>query len=109
MKPVIKIADSFFSTSKTHYAFLDGKACQSLEKAYTCLEDQLLFPDYFSHNLDSLDELLSDLEWIPQKRIRLVISNSKSLLSKNPEKKEAFIDTLNEHQNERLEIFYLSA
>lgn len=104
MKSIKHITDSFFSTGKTRYAFIDGLACTSIEVAYKRLQEQLSFPDYFGHNLDSLDEMLSDLEWIDKPRIRLIISDLPHLLSKNKDKKESFLEVLSEHENERLEV-----
>ncbi len=104
MKPIKRIKDPFFSTRKTRYAFIDGKACSNIKMAYEKLEEQLSFPDYFGYNLDSLDEMLSDLSWILQPRIRLIIFDIPSLLSKDLDNKESFLDIMNEHQNKRLEV-----
>ena len=108
MKPIKYIQDAFFSTKKTHYAFIDGAACPTLDKAYHKLQEQLSFPDYFSQNLDSLDELLSDLEWISKPRIRLIIADLPQILNEEDlDRKESFLEVINEHQNERLEVIYI--
>ncbi len=108
MKPIKHIQDPFFSTDKTHYAFIDGAVCPTIDKAYNKLQEQLSFPDYFSHNLDSLDEILSDLEWITKPRIRLIITDVPSLLTEEDmDRKESFMEVINEHQNERLEVYYI--
>ena len=107
MKPTKHITYSYYSTNKSRYAFIDGLACSTMALVYRRLQDQLSFPDYFGHNLDSLDEMLSDLEWVPQKRIRLIITDIPHLLSEDADKKESFLELLNEHENKRLEVVYL--
>ena len=108
MKSIKHISDAYFSTDKTRYAFIDGMACKTITKAYQRLQEQLSFPDYFGHNLDALDEALSDLDWISKPRIRLIITDIPQLLSEEEaDKKDAFLEVINEHQNERLEVFYI--
>ena len=41
----------------------------------------LKFPDYFGHNLDALDECLSDLEWLRENGWVLVFLNADNLLN----------------------------
>ena len=106
MKPIKNISDSYYSTERTRYAFIDGMACTTIAKAYQRLQEQLSFPDYFSHNLDSLDEILSDLDWIEKPRIRLIITDLAMLLSEDKDRKESFLEVINEHQNDRLEVIY---
>lgn len=106
MKPIKHLTDPFYSTEKTRYAFIDGMACTTIEKAYKRLQDQLSFPDYFGHNLDSLDEVLSDLDWIDKPRIRLIITDVPNLLSDDVDKKESFLEVISEHENERLEVVF---
>ena len=107
MNTIKHITDPYYSTGKTRYAFIDGMACTTIAKAYQRLQEQLSFPDYFGHNLDSLDEVLSDLDWIAKARIRLIINDIPNLLSEeDAEKKESFLDVINEHQNERLEVVF---
>jgi RNAse (barnase) inhibitor barstar len=108
MKPIKHIQESYFSTDKTRYAFIDGGACTTIDKAYFKLQEQLSFPDYFSYNLDSLDEILSDLEWISKPRIRLIITDLAQLLNEeDTDRKASFLEVINEHQNERLEVYYI--
>lgn len=107
MKTIKHTSDPYYSTDKTRYAFIDGMACTNITKAYQRLQEQLSFPDYFGHNLDSLDEVLSDLDWISKPRIRLIITDIPNLLrEEDAEKKESFLDVINEHENERLEVVF---
>lgn len=61
-------------------AFLDGQKCAVIAHFYEEIAKALNFPDYFSPNLDSFDECLNDLSWIPQKEIQLLIFNYEDLL-----------------------------
>lgn len=45
----------------------------------------LFFPDYWHQNLDSLDELLNDLDWIDKSIIKIDVINSSDLLINEPE------------------------
>ena len=75
---------------------LDGKKIKTVKSFYTKIAKSLHFPDYFNHNLDSLDELLCDLEWIEQKKVQLVIQHSQDFCGKeNGNKKESLLDVLN--------------
>lgn len=61
-------------------AFLDGQQCAVLAHFYEEIAKALNFPDYFSHNFDSLDECMNDLSWISENEIRLLIFNYEDLL-----------------------------
>jgi RNAse (barnase) inhibitor barstar len=54
------------------------------------------FPDYDGKNLDALDEMLNDLEWIQQEQVVLYVSNTTTWLSmeKSQEKIFTLIDLL---------------
>lgn len=63
---------------------------------YNKIAEALDFPDYFGHNLDSLDELLNDLQWIKENKIVIFIENSADWLSaeKNDDKLTTLLDVL---------------
>lgn len=105
--PIKQLSQLYFNTKKTRYAFIDGMACDTIDKAYQCMQDQLSLPDYFGKNLDSLDELLADLAWVKEKRVRLIISNLSQFLKGDEAKKEAFLAVLNEQDNPKLQVVYL--
>jgi RNAse (barnase) inhibitor barstar len=98
---------SYYSTNNIRFVFLDGAANDTLGKCFNTLQNQLSIPDYFGHNLDALEEVLADLEWVEEQSIHLVIYNKNALLQQEVEKKELFLDILNTCENERLEIFYI--
>ncbi|MCB0506739.1 MAG: barstar family protein [Chitinophagales bacterium] len=61
-------------------AFLDGQKSVVLSHFYEEIAKALNFPDYFVPNFDSLDECISDLSWIEENEIRLMIFNYDDLL-----------------------------
>jgi RNAse (barnase) inhibitor barstar len=78
-------------------ARLDGNACRSLRDLFVGIAEQFRFPDYFSHNLDSLEELLNDLSWLEYRHFIIIITNYDALLSEeNPQRKEALLQILND-------------
>lgn len=64
------------------------------------MDAKLNFPSYFSHNWDSLDECLNDLEWIDYGSLIIVLKDEESLLSHETYNLEYFykiiLDSLNE-------------
>ncbi|MEI7582090.1 barstar family protein [Runella sp.] len=60
---------------------IDGAKTPTLKSFYQAIEKALSFPEYFEHNLESLDELLNDLEWIKQADVALYITNTEGFLA----------------------------
>jgi RNAse (barnase) inhibitor barstar len=65
-----------------YIAHVDGSKATTLKAFYEQIALALDFPDYFGQNLDSLDELLNDLQWIEEQKIVLFIDHSSEWLSK---------------------------
>jgi RNAse (barnase) inhibitor barstar len=72
---------------------IDGAKTPTLKSFYQAIEKALSFPDYFEHNLESLDELLNDLEWIKQADVALYITNADGFLAQ--EKPAKILELLN--------------
>ncbi|MES1221672.1 MAG: barstar family protein [Bacteroidota bacterium] len=104
---VLNIAQSYYTDNNTRYVFLDGLACKKLDACFTSLQEQLSIPDYFGKNLDALEEVLDDLEWIKEEKIKIIISHVSSLLENNPAKKKIFLEILHADNNKKIEIIYL--
>ncbi|RAJ98238.1 barstar (barnase inhibitor) [Larkinella arboricola] len=68
-------------------ARIDGQKAQTLRQFFDQISRELRFPDYFEFDLESLDEALNDLEWLPADKIALYISRTDVFLSQ--EKSEA--------------------
>jgi RNAse (barnase) inhibitor barstar len=83
-----------FKNSKL--ATVDGSKSATLRDFYDAIGEALEFPEYYSANLDSLDEMLNDLEWIEDEQVVLWIPNSDNWLikEKSEEKIVAVVDLL---------------
>ena len=77
-------------------ASIDGLQAQTLKSFYEQIAKELEFPDYFGHNLDSLDELLNDFDWLDDDKIALYIANADHFLAgeKSEEKKADLLNIL---------------
>ena len=107
MSVILNVPVSYYTENNIRYVFVDGNACKHIENCYSTLQQQLSIPDYFGNNLDALEEVLADLDWIKEEKIKIIISNSSSLLANDPAKKKGFLDILNSCENEKMEIIYL--
>ncbi|HEU5366643.1 MAG TPA: barstar family protein [Hanamia sp.] len=108
MSSIFNIPVDYYSENNIRYVFVDGNTCKKIEQCYKTLQQQLSIPDYFGYNLDALEEVLGDLDWIDEQKIKLILLSSHQLLSDDKEKKNAFLDILNSCENEKIEIIYLS-
>jgi len=91
-----------------YFAYIDGKKIRSVDELYTQIKIALQFPDSFGHNLDALEEMLNDLEWIEQTAIILLIQNANFLLfSENVDIREEILNIFEVADNGRLEIITL--
>lgn len=102
-----RISSDYYSENQTRYVFIDGSCCRYMEECYTTLRRQLSLPDYFGNNLDALEEVLADLEWIKEEKIKVIFLHVASLLNAQPDKKAALLDIFNGAENEKLELVYL--
>ncbi len=75
-------------------ATVDGAKAQTLPTFYAEIEKALDLPDYFAHNLDSLDEMMNDLEWIENENVAIVFTNTNLLLA-GEKKPNKLVDILN--------------
>lgn len=73
---------------------IDGQKTTSMKEFHEEIGQALLFPDYSGKNLDALDEMLNDLEWIREEKVIIYITNYNDWLSKekNDERILALID-----------------
>jgi RNAse (barnase) inhibitor barstar len=66
-------------------AVIDGNKCKSITSFFEQISKAMNFPDYFGNNIDAFDEMMSDLEWIEEKNIVLIIMNYEHFLSEDKE------------------------
>lgn len=78
-KSVANVKKSFSGAFIGH---IDGSKAGSMKDFHEQIGLALKFPDYSGKNLDALDEMLNDLEWIKEEKVILYISNSADWLSK---------------------------
>ncbi len=106
MSHLYHVPESYFQENNIRYVFIDGNTCKDLQSGYKTLQQQLSFPDYFGNNLDALEEMMSDLDWISEDKIKIIILNVEDLFDKTPEKKKDFLEVLNSSAD-KVEIIYL--
>jgi RNAse (barnase) inhibitor barstar len=63
-------------------ASVDGKKSTSIKDFHEQIATAMKFPDYSGKNLDALDEMLNDLEWIEEQKVIIFIDHSSEWLSK---------------------------
>jgi RNAse (barnase) inhibitor barstar len=61
---------------------IDGQKSASIKDFHEQIGAALNFPDYSGKNLDALDEMLNDLEWIREEKVIIYVTNSSDWLSK---------------------------
>ena len=61
---------------------IDGLKASLMKDFHEQIGLAMQFPDYSGKNLDALDEMLNDLEWIKQEKVIIYIKNSADWLSK---------------------------
>lgn len=69
---------------------VDGQKATSMKAFLEEMGTAMHFPDYDGKNLDALDEMLNDLEWIKEKKVIIFISNSAEWLSKEKSAEKVF-------------------
>lgn len=78
-------------------AVADGKKCTDLKTFVGLLAETFSFPDYFSDNLDSLEEILNDMSWLEENNFAIIISNYADFLkSEKSSRKAALLSLLAE-------------
>ena len=107
MSRIIHTKFNYYSENKTRFVFIDGKCCAHLKDCYAALQEQLSFPDYFGNNLDALDEMLADLEWVEEEEVKIIISHSELLLINEPLIKQDFLEVLEFCDHEKVSVVYL--
>jgi RNAse (barnase) inhibitor barstar len=108
MNPSKNIRSSYFAENNIRYVFIDGTICDTIDKCYHTLQLQLSIPEYFGHNLDALEEVLADLEWVTEEQVQLIILSSTTLLQNELSNKDAFINILNSIDNKKIQVIYLN-
>lgn len=100
MNPNIRIVQSARDvvSLNSEYAVIeiDGRQSKTLRQFYEHLAKVMEFPDYFGFTLDSLDELLNDLDWIEDEKIALYFTHADDFISqeRDPKKLASLLNVL---------------
>lgn len=78
-KPEINLKKIF---PGTFIGEIDGLKATSMKDFHEQIGIAMQFADYSGKNLDALDEMINDLEWIKEEKVIIYISNSADWLSK---------------------------
>jgi len=91
-----KIISEGIDPEMYYIAVIDGLKCRSIGSFFKEIGKAFKFPDYYSHILNSLDEIINDLEWIDKPNYVLVIIKSDYFLVDETEETKnrifAFLD-----------------
>ncbi len=101
------IHTSYYTNNNERIVFIDGNCCDTIEKCYNTLQQQLSIPNYFGHNLDALEEVIADAEWIAEEKIHVIILNEKDLLKNDLTSKNNFLDIIKNNSNEKIFVSVL--
>lgn len=71
-------------------ARIEGQKASSMKDFLEQIGVAMKFPDYDGKNLDALDEMLNDLEWIKEEKVIIYITNSIEWLSKEKSQDKIF-------------------
>ena len=107
MSNIINSNQSFFVENNTRYVFIDGGANDTIEKCYATLQEQLSIPDYFGNNLDALEEVMNDLDWIAEEKINIIIIAEMVLLKNDEPCKNDFLEILETSSLQKVSVVYL--
>ena len=99
--------ESYYTENNIRYVFIDGNTCKEINSCYATLQQQLSLPLYFGNNLDALEEVLSDLDWVTEHKVKIIILNVGGLLENDIQKKKDFLEILSSIENKILEIIVL--
>jgi RNAse (barnase) inhibitor barstar len=107
MSNIKTIPTTYYTNNNERIVFIDGNICDTIEKCYSTLQQQLSIPDYFGHNLDALEEVIADAEWIEEEKIHFIILNEKDLLKNDLSFKNNFLDIIKNNDNEKIFVSVL--
>ena len=98
---------NYYRIDNERLVFIDGNTCDTLAKCYTTLAQQLSLPDYFGFNLDALEEVLADADWIEEDKIHIIILNEADLLKNDLSRKNAFLEIITQNDNKKMDVTIL--
>ncbi len=67
---------------KSFVGIVDGKKSETLKSFFSEIAVAMNFPEDSGSNMDALDEMMNDLDWIIAQKVIVLITNSQDWLSK---------------------------
>lgn len=109
MSLVHHLENSYSSSenSDTYYGLLNGASCTNAQVFYETIAEIFQFPSYFGKNLDALDEMLDDLDWLENEYKVLIILNNQEFLKDDLEFKESLMNLILDLPNDTFECIVL--
>ena len=81
---ILKAAYKSVHNKHNTETIIDGNHTQHIADFYAQIAKDLHFPDYFGKNLDALNDCLSDLSWLENNQVHIVLTNYDKFLSAEP-------------------------
>ena len=92
----------------TYYCLIKGEKINSIQDFYIEISKSLSIPAYFGQNLDALEEVIHDLNWIENKQVFLIIQNAESIENNLEDDYYEIIDILNDCENSKLKTILIA-
>ena len=101
--------ESFYvhEASSTYFGFMREENIEDIETFYDEIAKALCFPEKKKKNLDALEDMLNDLEWIPYQYIFLIVRSTNSLSISLDENFDGLMDVLSDVSNEKFEMIMI--
>lgn len=99
------ITSAFYTIHSRECLFLviTGEEIYTPEELLELLGVGLEFPDYYGKNKDALFDLLTDLSWLPQDEIRVIITHAESYFARFPEWQSELKHIFSEANDQQME------
>lgn len=99
------------NTRECLFVVIIGEQISSPEDLLQVIGLGLEFPEYYGKNKDALFDLLTDLSWISQEEIRMIITHAESFFARVPEwqseLKQIFSDATEQQlENKQVCLYY---
>lgn len=83
--------DTAVSAAGWHGVVLDGRGVVDKAGLLTAVAEAFNFPSYFGHNWDALDEMLTDLSWLPAAGYVIILDDFETLAQVAPQTWQMFL------------------
>lgn len=86
------------ASAKNNFAFfrIDFSHITNKEQLLSEIEKKLMFPDYFGHNWDALNDCLTDFSWLPAPGYAILLDQSAVFAKSSPEEFDTVVEIFEE-------------